>query len=166
MASVPCLYKANYILIVLIIQYLRLASSVSPPNLPQFTDLTILNKTDESSTIRIVFEVRGNNIFKGLQINATKNKAEAKTPCTDADEWLNYNISEISAKNFWGRYEISVPNELTDVLYFCVSMPSTHLNDEEFPRAKSKLTPFAGPYWYHQGPNVSLSIGSDSPRQE
>lgn len=159
MARVPFLQFAN-IIIWLLIEYLRLVSADSPQNIPQFANLTIIrNTTDEdSSATRILFKVRGNMVFKGLEIKATKNKAEAKTFCTD--ELLNYTLVELEQSLGAGLYEISVPNGVAGVLYFCVS------DSVEYPKSTTELNLFTGPHWYHQGPNISLSIGSDSARQE
>ncbi|XP_056636356.1 unextended protein [Diorhabda sublineata] len=122
---------------------------------PEFTSITARPPVEYEDYKKIIFQVRGRNIYHGIQIKATKNISERNTKCEDLK--VPYNISEIQSLEFQSaQYELTVPKNVQGNIYLCLPRKV---------RENSGLPPLYNSQfyqWYHQGPNISVDVSSDN----
>lgn len=126
---------------------------------PEFNSLEQISVIDDEDYKKVLFEVRGRNIYKGMQIKITTDKSEKYTECENFI--VNSNISELSTDEFkTAQYELTVPNSVQGVVYLCLPH-QVEENSELIPPSIFKSDFLK---WYNQGPNVTLNLTSSESR--
>lgn len=130
---------------------------------PEFNSLEQISVIDslvrDEDYKKVLFEVRGRNIYNGMQIKVTKDKSEKNTECENF--LVSYNVSELSTDEFkTARYELTVPNSVQGIVYLCLPHQVKE-NSELIPPSIFESDFFK---WYHQGSNVTLNLTSSESR--
>lgn len=120
---------------------------------PEFLSVSIKN----ADANKVEFEVKGSNIYEGMEIKITKSKAAKNSMCEEV--LTNYNLSAIWVEEKSARYKLTVPPDTQDNIYFCLpreaknTATSANTNDLLLPPAylPRKL-------WIHQGEDITVRL--------
>ncbi|XP_060526504.1 unextended protein [Cylas formicarius] len=127
--------------------------------LPEFYHVETKRTTnvteDDVAYAKILFEVRGKNIYPKMRIKATRKMSQRNSECQNAD--FAYNISEVSAHDKWAQYELTVPRSVGGILYLCLP----HRVMENVGLLQPGLLNSELHVWYHQGPDIKLPLGQE-----
>lgn len=132
-------------------------ASLEDSNIPEFFNLeakAVSNVTvNNGSYTKILFEVRGRNIYPQMRVKVTQKMSQRNAHCEDAD--FSYNISEIRTDKSWGQYNLTVPQNVGGKLYFCLPHQT-----KEVQQGLIKPSLFSSEVyeWFHQGPTIMLQL--------
>lgn len=127
---------------------------------PQITSIETKHIIEKKDYKKIVFEVYGRNIQKGINIHVTDLPANRNAICKkdlNFNNNINYNVSEVWTHEFiMAQYELFIPNKFNGILYLCLPHHKTIQNI----RDNSGWIPpnlIKSDLWYHQGPNITIN---------
>ncbi|XP_050303940.1 unextended protein isoform X2 [Anthonomus grandis grandis] len=135
-------------------------ASLEENNIPTFFNIKLEQTRNitvhNGSYTNIVFQVSGKNIIPSMGIKITQKVSQIYAPCQESDFQYG-NISEIRSDHKYGQYNLTVPHSVGGRIYFCLPHSS-----------KDRLTGNNITEWYHQGPNVVITLNEieNQPPQE
>ncbi|KAK4881430.1 hypothetical protein RN001_004749 [Aquatica leii] len=149
--------KSRQILILLFVALVN--TSTIKDNNPEFYSLSVLNihnytKNNENFK-KIEFEVRGRNIYNGVQIKITKKNDNRNSVC--AEDMKNYTLTQMWESDIKSSYVLIVENSVKDNIYLCLPRVVQTFNDLEQPQ---NLLGVGNVNWYHQGHDVLISASA------
>lgn len=130
-------------------------------HLPEFKSLSVisLNSTFYNNQYEVVFDVRGENIYRGIKIKTTTKKARKNTLCEEDSKSNLVDVSELRTSNTEARYLLRITNSVCGNIYLCLpESGSGVLVDGEPPNVLGRRLRT----WYHQGENVSFTLNSSA----
>lgn len=146
--------QITFILVVIVCQV-----CTEKQHLPEFKSLSVIsyNNSLDNKQYEIVFDVRGENIYRGIQIKTTTKKARKNTLCEEDLKIHDVaDISELRTSPTEARYLLRISKSVCGNVYLCLPEPGDGIliDEGEPPNVLGKRLRT----WYHQGENVSFAL--------
>lgn len=127
--------------------------------LPEFKSLSVIsyNNSLDNKKYEIVFDVRGDNIYPGIQIKTTTKKARKNTLCEEDSKIHDVaDVSELRTSPTEARYLLRISKSVCENVYLCLPEPGDGIliDEGEPPNVLGKRLRT----WYHQGENISFAL--------